>query len=164
MWRGSLRRFHQDGHDGVRWHPIGAAVVVLHGRSADGTPCPTARAPPIDHQPKIFVFAGLMLLGLLGQGLVAPIQSAYPVTELEVHTLGLVLSLPLQLILLATVTRFSHLPLPHQISRQAAMRLGIRRFLPVWLVGGCGHGGVVDASGCCRGTLRSWGMLFGDVD
>ena len=113
-----------------------AAVVVLHGRSAGWYALPDS-ASTTNRSPAegFFVFAGLMLLGFLGQGLVAPIQSEYPATELEVHTLGLVLSLPLQLMLLATVTRFfPTLPLPHRISRKEAIRLGIRRFLPVWLV------------------------------
>ena len=118
--------------------------------------CPTRQRGTTNRSPAegFFVFAGLMLLGLLGQGLVAPMQSAYPVTELEVHTLGLVLSLPLQWCCWRSLPVFPTLPLPHQISH-AAMRLGIRRFLPVWLIVVGGHGVVVDAAGCCRGTLRS---------
>ena len=112
-----------------------AAVVVLHGRSAGWYAVPdstsTTNRSPAEG---FFVFAGLMLLGLLGQGLVAPIHSAYPVTELEVHTLGLVLSLPLQLVLLATVTRvFPTLPLP--IKSAPRRRASRRSSVPPGVVG-----------------------------
>ena len=113
-----------------------AAVVILHGRLAGWYALPHSASTTNRYPAEgFFVFAGLMLLGLLGQSVVTPLQSEYPVTELEVHTLGLMVGLPLQLVLLATVTRFfPTLPVPHRISRKAAIRLGIRRFLPVWLV------------------------------
>ena len=93
------------------------------------------------------MFAGLMLW-TLGQGLGTPIQSAYPVTELEVHTLGLVLSLPLQLILLATVTRFSppcSCPIKSHAGRHASEFVGSP--------GVVGGGGVANAASLMRRLL-----------
>ena len=112
-----------------------AAVVVLHGRLVGWYAVPDS-ASTTNRSPAegFFVFAGLMLLGLLGQGVAASLQSSYLATELEVHTSGLLLSLPLQVVLLATVTRFlPTLPVSHRISSKADIGLGIRRFLPVWL-------------------------------
>ena len=113
-----------------------AAVVVLHGRSAGWYALPDS-ASTTNRSPAegFFVFAGLMLLGLLGQSVAAPLESAYPVDGLEVHTLGLLFGLPLQIVLLVTVTRFfPTLPVPNRSSRREAIRLGVCRFLPVWLV------------------------------
>jgi membrane protease YdiL (CAAX protease family) len=113
-----------------------AAVVILHGRLAGWYALPdSASTTNRSSAEGFFVFAGLMLLGLLGHSVVAPLQSAYPVSELEVHTLGLLLSLPLQIVLLATVARFfPTLPVSNRISRREAIRLGVRRFVPVCLV------------------------------
>ena len=113
------------------------------------------------------MFAGLMLLGLLGQGLVAPFQSAYPVTELEVHTLGLVLSLPLQLIVLATVTRFFPPYLCPIGFLTRGHPSGVRRFLPGVVGGGGGGHGISSLMRqvCRLGTVRSRGScVSGDVD
>ncbi len=113
-----------------------AAVVILHGQWNGWYALPHS-ASTTNRSPAegFFIFAGLLLLGLLGQGLVTLLQSEYPVTELEVHTLGLLFSLPLQIVLLLTVTRFfPTLPVPNRISRRESIRLGVRRFLPVWLV------------------------------
>lgn len=113
-----------------------AAVVVLHGGWNGWYALPLS-ASTTNRSPAegFFVFAGLMLLGLLGQSVAAQLPSGYPGDELEVHTLGLLFSLPLQIVLLVTVARFfPTLPVPNRISRPEAIRLGVRRFLPVWLV------------------------------
>ena len=113
-----------------------AAVVILHGRLVGWYALPdSASATNRSPAEGFFVFAGLMLLGLLGQSLVASLQSEYAVTDLEVHTYGLLMSLPLQVVLLASVARFfPTLPVSNRISRREAILLGVRRFVPVWLV------------------------------
>ncbi|MAV54876.1 MAG: hypothetical protein CMJ28_02860 [Phycisphaerae bacterium] len=116
---------------------VTAAIVVLYSvRSVGWYALPQSASTSNRSVPEgFFVFAGLLLLGLLGQGMTAPLLSEYPITKLEVHTMGLLLGLPMQLALLAVVSRFfPTLPDTNRVSRSHAIRMGLRGFVPLWLV------------------------------